>query len=977
MVENFGRKLTLIFFLLGTSLALLFFKSPPFTLGLDLQGGTRLTLQIDFDQAERDGVISENDDRLQLLGQMIGIFRERIDPNGVLEPIIRAEGSDRIIIELPGVANTGDSAAESLLADPLDTAGDTIVLVEGAEEFPAEGGVIRIDAEDIRYSQRVENQLIGLNRGVQNTQIAGHQPNATVRLISSNAIRNAIENLGSMSFVITAEPSDLENVAPATDLQAERTRVTEWLTANENGTLADYNTLPYEQGGSHPAIDWYAAKDDPLAPAPLAERLVPTLVQPELDNEDYVFTGEDLARAYPSQDQTGRAAVGFEFKTGRKGDFADFTEDYTNRALTIILNGNVESSANINGSLPGSGIIQGQFTMEYVDSLVKVLRTGSLKIKPTVMSEERVGATLGAEYVRIGFLSSLIAILIVITFVIVYYRRLGVFTAIGLTSTLVMLLGALSFMNATLTLPGVAGIILTVGMAVDANILIFDRIREEMDNGRNIKQASKNGFSRAAVTIFDANITTLITAVILFIVGTGPVKGFAVTLIAGVLTSMFAALVIVKVLVHKALEGGVKSIPMGRWFVEASYSFMRHKQKALAGSVLAIIAGLALFISLPDKTKLSIDFLGGATMQIRTAQPESVERIRELISEIPGDIGNSEVKPILADSDGEDTYSSFRIAFKTEGVESDGEDAAVSFKDQVSEYLGSVLLTEPILVSIDANNAATVDLRFSEAHQAAEVQAAIADAGLIDPVVTADAGVGSFTLTGGVVSGLSEADVASRLRTAFNEAGGYTLAESIPDYSEVSGQVVGELRDKAILAILISLFAIVMYIRVRFAEYSYGIAAVAAVTHDVLITLGVLSIFMATGLVQVEISVALIAAFLTIIGYSLNDTIVLFDRVRENLPRMETDLETILDASINVTLSRTVLTSLTTFIAVVVLLLFNLGTGNVLEGFALTMVIGVLIGTYSSIYIASPVLLYLEKRAAAKRAAQPATVQTT
>ena len=829
--------------------------------------------------------------------------------------------------------------------------------------------MVRVGTEDIRYVTRTDDgRLAGLTRGVQNTQIANHTETESVVLISNNAIRNAIENLGSLSFVITAIATDLED--QGTDLATERSKATKWLAANPERTLADYNSLPMDQGGPTPALDWYAQKDNPLAPIPLAERLTPTLVQSEIGNPDYSFTGQDLARAYPSQDPLGRVAVGFEFKTGRKGDFADFTEDYTNRGLTIILNGNVESTATINGSLPGAGIIQGEFTPEYVDTLVKVLRTGSLKIKPKVASEERVGATLGNEYVRIGFLSSLIAILVVMAFMIAYYRRLGMYTAIGLTSTLIMLLGALSFMNATLTLPGVAGIILTVGMAVDANILIFDRIREEMDNGRNIKQAAKNGFSRAAVTIFDANLTTLITAIILYVVGTGPVKGFAVTLIAGVLTSMFSALVIVKLLVHRALENGVKSIPMGTWLVTANYKFMSKAKPVILGSCVAIIMGVGLFTWLPDSTKLSIDFLGGATMQIRTAEPQSVERVRELIAKIPGDLSKSEVKPVLSESDGEGTYSSFRIAFKTEASEEES-DAAVSFKEQVSQYLNEILLTEPILVSINPAGEAHVALRFSEDHQLAEVEAAIIDKGLIDPVVTQNAGMGSFEVKGTVKSGVSESEIALSLRSAFNEAGGYTLAESIPDFSEVGSQVVGELRDKAILAILVSLFAIVMYIRVRFAEYSYGIAAVVAVIHDVLITLGVLSIFMWTGWVQVEISVAMIAAFLTIIGYSLNDTIVLFDRVRENLPRMETDLSHILDASINVTLSRTILTSLTTLIAVIVLLAFNLGTGNVLEGFALTMTIGVIVGTYSTVYIASPVLLFLEKRAAEKREAEP------
>ena len=967
MVENIGRKLATIIILLAVSAGLLFLQDKPFTLGLDLQGGTRLTLQINFDQAVKDGTLtaSEAANPQEVLTQMIGIFRDRIDPNGVLEPIIHSEGKNRIIIELPGVASTGGKQAQSALTGDLDASGQTLTLGEGAQDFPQEGGVVRVGSEDIRYRMRAESSLIGLQRGTQNTQKESHATGDAVVLVSNNAIRNAIENLGNLAFTIDVEANDL--VGKGTDLTTERNKLTDWIAKNESADVVDFNSLSPEEGGPHPAIEWYVQKDDALNTRKQVDRATAVLRQANIGHPNWVFTGQALAQAYASQDDLGGPAVGFKMKTPRVGDFTDFTNEYTGRDMSIILNGVIESTARINGVLPGAGQIYGQFTPEYVNTLITVLRTGSLKIKPTIVSDERVGATLGADYVKIGLISCFLAILIVMGFMVGYYRRLGVYSALGLLSTLLMLLGALSFIDATLTLPGVAGIILTVGMAVDANILIFDRIREEMDNGRNIKQAAKNGFARAAITIFDANITTLITAVILYNVGTGPVKGFAVTLMIGVLTSMFAALVIVKVMMHYALERGLKAIPMGTWFVTADYKFMNKAKPAIGGSTLLIMLGLALFVWIPNKTKMSIDFLGGATMQIRTATPQTVEHIKELVAKIPGDIKDSEVKPVLSESDGDGTYSSFRITFKTEGGQSD-EDTGSSFKNQVGEYLKEILLTEPIQVAISSTSVAEVLLHFGEPHDLTAVQAAVHDKGIQDPTVVSLPGEGAFRVSGQVLGGLTAGDLSENLRRSFEKSGDFTLAEPVPDYTEVGSQVVGELRDKAILAILISLFAIVMYIRVRFAEYSYGIAAVVAVIHDVLITLGVLSVFMITGLVQVEISVALIAAFLTIIGYSLNDTIVLFDRVRENLPRMDESMSDVLDASINVTLSRTILTSLTTFIAVALLLAFNFGTGNLLESFSLTMVIGVIVGTYSSVFIASPVLLYLEERATVQRA---------
>ena len=995
MVENLGRKLTTIFVLLATSIALLTMKDVPLNMGLDLQGGTRINLSVDFDEAHRAGLITdrENADRPTLLNQMISIFRERIDPYGTLEPVIRTEGDDRIIIEMPGNAGMADRKAAAPMVGELAQNGNSVQLGEGSADFPLGGGEVKIGSEEMRYTS-VQNvretrnnggkdvmvvvgkRLMGLSRGVHQTAAVAHAEGETVKLTSTNEIRNAIENLGKLAFRITATATDYTGTG--TDEIVEREKLSTWLDANPGSTVESFNSASEEDGGPHALISWFSEKDIPDAPTPQVDRAVALLNMPALGHEDWVFTGEALEQAYASQDTLGLPAVGFQMTPDRVGDFTDFTEEHIGRGMAIVLNGEIESTANINGILPGSGQIYGKFTAEYVDTLVTVLRTGSLRIKPTIQSEERVSATLGDAYVRKGFISSAVALIAVMIFMIIYYRRFGIYAAIALLSTLLMLLGSLSFLDATLTLPGVAGIILTVGMAVDANILIFDRVREEMDKGRNIKQAAKNGFARAAVTIFDANLTTLLTAIVLYNVGTGPVKGFAVTLMVGVLTSMFSALTITKVLVHRALEGGLKDMHVGQWLVTANYSFMAKSKTAIVGSLIAVSAGLALFISLPEQTKLGIDFLGGATMQVRTAEPAELETVRRRIEGIEGDIGDySQVVGVRSEAGEGDTYSMFRITFKTV---TEGGDAGDSFKNQINSAIGDILLTEPILASVaDGTESASMQFHFTSKHETEAIQTVLASAGVRDASVTASAGEGSYTATGKVNTGTTDAALAVDLRKAFDAATNdtFTVIEPGADFSQVGSQVVGELRDKAILAILISLFAIVMYIRVRFAEYSYGLAAVAAVIHDVLITLGILSIFMVTGIVQVEISVAMIAAFLTIIGYSLNDTIVLFDRVRENLPRMETSLSDILNTSINQTLSRTILTSLTTLLAVTILFVANFGTGNVLESFAVTMMIGVLVGTYSSVFIASPTLLFLEgknaKRRKALREATPVT----
>jgi len=961
MVENVARKVLMVAVLLGTALLLLLVPDKPFQLGLDLQGGTRLVYTFDIDEAIERGDISATEGlgRQQLISDTISILRNRVDPTGTLEASIRQEGEEKIVIELPGTLEAeGGTVAESTLLAALDETSATIEIdPQSASAFPERGGTIRIGSETIRYEGRTGTTLEGARRAQRNTPVSTHEAGALVELISSDAVRSRIESLGELHFLIVAGPADFTELA--TDQATERSKLEAWVAANPGVALANFNSVSGPTG-PNPGIRWYAYEQDPeQPPRPELERATAVLNH---QGEEH-FRGEDLSRVYPTQDQSGYPAVGFEMRPARKGDFRDFTDKHGNRQMAIVLNGEISSAPRIDEPLPGGGIIRGQFTNEEVKSLITVLRSGSLKLAPQLEHEEVVGPTLGADYVRRGWLSGVVALGIVLVFMIAYYRRLGTFAAISLAATGLMLMGGLAFMQATLTLPGIAGIILTVGMAVDANILIFDRIREEAGKGRNIKQAAKTGFDKALSAILDANITTFLTAVILYRIGTGPVRGFAVTLMIGIVTSVFSALVITRLLVHLSLERGTSRFPMGRWMVEASYDFLSKTGIAAALSSVLVIGGVGLFAALPDQEKLGIDFTGGAEVLVQMEEPQPVDVIRQRVAAIEGGIGeSSQVKPLLESADGEG-FRRFRVTFKTEGESAD----AVAL---IRGAMDDVLIREGVRVTQTQGDTAAqlaIELYFDEAHPQDDVRTVLTAAGLTNPQVAIER-QGVFTATAQTTSGLSDEELATRLKQEFragpdSNGDAYVLAQPIPSSSLVGPQVVGELRDKALLAIAISLFVTVLYIRARFAEYSYGFAAVAAVFHDVLVTLGVLAAANALGIVNGEINLPMIAAFLTIIGYSLNDTIVIFDRVRENLPRMKKPMKEILNLSINQTLSRTILTSITTFLAVGCLFVFNYGTGNVLESFSFAMMIGVLTGTYSTIFIANPILLRLEARA--------------
>jgi preprotein translocase SecF subunit len=434
---------------------------------------------------------------------------------------------------------------------------------------------------------------------------------------------------------------------------------------------------------------------------------------------------------------------------------------------------------------------------------------------------------------------------------------------------------------------------------------------------------------------------------------------------------MFAALVITRVLVHFALERGVERFGMARWMADAKFSFMRHGKLAAVASTIAILTGVGLFISEPNAKKLGIDFLGGASLKVRTQQAMTPAELRGLVAALPGDLAQADVAALPGSRVGDGTYEEFRITFKTSGesVEADSEGLERIFETEVRQALADVLQRGPIEASVDAEtNRATVVLYFEQPHSVEDVRAALAPIPLQEPEVSLREGQDDvFLVSAGVAAGTDagvlQALVSPLFVGAVDGAGrDFSLANPVAETNVIGAQVVGELRDSAIQALLLSILLTVIYIRVRFAEYSYGWAAVAAVVHDILTTLGAVAVLIVVPFIQVEMNLTLIAAFLTIFGYSLNDTIIIFDRIRENLPRVKGTFAEIVDLSINQTLSRTIVTSGTTLLATLIILAFNFGTGNALEGFGFALSFGILTGTYSTIFIACPLLVRLEER---------------
>ncbi len=556
--------------------------------------------------------------------------------------------------------------------------------------------------------------------------------------------------------------------------------------------------------------------------------------------------------------------------TGRGGKiFGQVTEKNVNKRFAIILDDNVKSAPVIREKiLGGSAQISGNFNYEDATDLAIVLRIGALPAPVEIIQNLTVGASLGQDSINKGLAAGLLGTVMVLVFMIVYYRLSGIIANFALMLNVMLLFAGLAFMNATLTLPGIAGIILSIGMAVDSNVLIFERMREEFALGKSVKSGVEGGYQKAFWTIVDSQVTTLITALALFLFGTGPIKGFAVTLSFGVTFNLFTTLFGTK-LVYDFMHSrkALKPIKFMQFLSKPNIDFMSVRKVTFAISGVLVLIGLFSFVQiLRGQANLGVDFAGGSMLQYKAEKQFNLDDARSALKRY--NLGDVELQQVVDD------------------------------------------------------NQLIVKLKKSEA----------------------------------VVSNLSH-QVTEALNTEMSDY--HFILES---QSEIGSSISEVLRDKALEAIFISLFGVIVYLALRF-DLSFGIAAAIATFHDVIVVLGICY------LMNIEITLLIVTALLTLAGYSLNDSVVVFDRIRENLRRDSSKGEgfiSIINKSINQIISRTIVTSLTT--ALVILAIFILG-GVVIHDFSLALLLGVLVGTYSSIFIASPVLyLWASKKAGARAA---------
>lgn len=882
-------------------------------LGIDLAGGSNMVFEVDESQSEKE--LSN-----EVMDQMVGAIGRRINPSGTEEVTVRKVGQNRIEVIVPGA-----------------------------------------DSEDVQR------------------------------------IKSLITRLGSLEFAIVANRRDRDHadeVARALENPEKKD-----IRDKEGRVVASWREV--KGGDKYEGVDQIVARPVTREDGTQGEEVL-ILIEP---NEDRRVTGKYLVRASQTTDQNGAPAVRFVFNAKGGSLFGQLTsknrpsKDGFERHLAVLLDGKVQSAPSIRDTISTEGIITGRFTQKEVNELLNVLNAGALEVplKPEPVSEFSISPLLGSDVQEKGKQAILIAAVAVILFMLVYYRFSGLVANICLTLNLLLVMGCMSFIDATFTLPGLAGLVLTIGMAVDANVLIFERIREEKARGSSLRMAINNGFSRAFTTIVDANLTTLIVAVVLYIIGTDQVRGFAVTLFIGIVMSMFTALYVGR-LIFDIFERKrwISDLKMMSIVGTTNVDFIGKKMIAGFFSIALIIIGLIVVVT-RGQDNLDIDFTGGTMVTFEFEDKQEIDDVRGLLQ---GPFGNSltiEQLELSNDPGSEGRFFRLRTTLNDADAGENKEKATDSIRGKLNEAfadaahkLRKVTMdysdVKKLTGSEESPGGTEVSLTFSGEVKTSTIDNYLKEA--IAGIHNADGSdkydrIPEFQLQGVADSKEEEADkrfkkmtmqagpdlLEADLKTALAAMQTVMATTAILDeVNSFDSSVASEMQESALLAMLISLIAIVAYIWFRFQRITFGLAAVAALVHDVLVVLGMVALgaYLSNsalgpilGLNDFKINLPMIAAFLTIVGYSLNDTIVVFDRIREVRGKNPALTNSMVNDSLNQTLSRTLLTSFTTLI--VVLILYAIG-GEGIHGFAYCLVLGVIVGTYSSIYIASPVLLWLMNR---------------
>jgi SecD/SecF fusion protein len=1014
-------KFTIIIFAIVASLAVTIARWPP-KLGIDLSGGVILVYEID--QSQKQGQQNEIT-RADTMNKLVEAIIRRINPGGQKEILVRPYGEAQIEIIIPDIKHTPGETAQGKELDSKQ------------------------ELERIQYMIQSSGAL-------------------EFRIVASQRVNSEIINRAKAMPLDETELEDTED--------GQKVPVAKW--------------VPVENKES--SLDEFKNNPDNATRVNKRGRLEVLVLY-----DHYNVTGNYLANAKADFDQSGRPAVMFAFNSegarrfgGLTGENKPIENQNFRHKLGIILDRELVTAPAINSRIEDRGEITGNFTQEETKRLASVLTAGQL---PTALQKEPstvtyVGPTLGQETIRTGVSSMLVATGVVVVFMLFYYRFAGIVANLAVVFNVLLTVAFMILFHAAFTLSGLAGLALTVGMAVDANVLIYERMREELARGATLRMAIRNGFERATTTIIDANVTTLISAVVLFAIGTDQVKGFAVTLILGIVMNLFTAITFSRAIFDIAEKmRWIKNLKMMQILSNTNYDFIGKRVPAIALSWVIIAIGL-VGVWNRGAGLLDIDFTGGSSVEVLfdKEHPQTAEKVRDAVDALP-DVTVQNVH--IA---GESTNLRFRIVTSQPDVQTVEEVLRKAFPEgQLASNQMEVTEAGPITAATPAANPGTApapapkpdadkssqvftpdenllaladtqnepakdakeDVKKDEAqtekpaaksdekaaekpasdkpvndsqkkpepakteapakpveHKPAEpakTDAAKAEAPA-DPFVGGTQAKLRFgepishdkleqlfrskleAMTGGPAGG-SLKDTPLELDNPEYQTGSHTgyrqwtlkiglpqdktdvvidqVKASLrnepvfPSSSKVGASVATNTQLQAIYALLASMALILVYVWFRFSQVMFGFAAIVALVHDVLVTLGALALsyWIAPylgwlGVEQFKINLPVIAAFLTIIGYSLNDTIVIFDRIRElrgKSPDLTADL---VNLCVNQTLSRTLLTSLTVFLVVVIL--YAMG-GEGIHGFAFALVIGVITGTYSTIYIATPVLIWL------------------
>lgn len=836
-----------------------------------LFGTPEMTDKVGFNAAN-DAVQAEiRRDVEAAIANVFTVLRARIDQFGVVQPNIqRLEGTGRILVELPGVKDP--ARVQKLLQSTAEL--QFWNMYEGAEVLPF--------------------------------------------LVSANdKLRDLVEGEKATTETVDETPdfSDLaiEDVeAPADSVATDSSDV---LSTN-NPLFEVFRPMVSETGMAMqgPRVGYSLIRDTAKVNAYLARPEIAQMMSQELRNAKFMWSskpepnsdiitllaikgnrentpeldGGVIVDARPDLDEYNRNIVTMAMNGSGAQKWQRLTAEAAaqtpKRSVAVVLDNYVYSYPQVQNEIAGGRTeITGNFSAEESADLANILRAGKLDAPARIIQSDVVGPSLGKEAISASINSFAIALALVLLYMYFYYSGAGLVANMALLINMFLIFGILASLRAVLTLPGMAGIVLTIGMAVDANVLIFERIREEMRLGKGLRAAIVDGYKNSNSAIIDANVTTFLTGIILFAFGTGPIRGFATTLMIGILTSLFTALFISRVVFEKRLNAK-KDIKFSTkttkdWYTNINFDFL--KKRKVAYGVSTVVIAIGLFSLFTKGLNLGVDFVGGRSFQVRFDQPVEVSDIAESLSNA------------FVDEDG-NTYT------------------------PVVKTLG------------DANQVIiTTSYRIGETGPA------------IDEDVQSKlyAGVAGFFAEELPIESFFTDDTEDAIGLVGSRVVGPTIADDI--------------KSGAVYSIVFSLIVVFLYILIRFRKWQFSLGAVVALLHDVLFVMGVFSL--ADGLLpfQLEVDQAFIAAILTVIGYSLNDTVVVFDRIRENMGSRGKQNGESVNKSLNQTLSRTFNTSLTTFFVLLVIFLFG---GEVIRGFMFALLLGVLVGTYSSLFIATPVM---------------------